>query len=761
MHNRNYVRRFPFLALVAVASLLLAACGGPDIALTGTITDAYTNKPVSSAKVKLGDREATTDAAGKYQLATWDIKETLQIDAGGYETGSVVLADQAQLKQPTAPAVTLDATLRPNTISGVITDDYTGQPVSGAAVKASDSLSATTGADGRYTLAGVPEAFTLSVTAPDHDAGEAQAQRTTSLDLALRPNVLAGTVKDVETGEPVAGATVKAGTASATTGADGSYRLEGVPASATVQVSAPGYAAVEQPAEQTTTLDATLQSNVLTGLITDAYTGKPVAGAAIKAGTASATSGDDGTYRLEGVSGEIDVELSADGYSAVTQTIKKLAPLNVSLRPDVFQGTLVNSATGDPIANATIIATVGLTGTDVAFARIDASKDGSFTLEGIPEQGYVQVLAPGYIKAVVEIKPGEMPSPIKLEPFEVRALYITGAVASAGPDLINQYLDLIDTTELNTIVVDLKSDLRDDLGLVYYDSQAPMVKELGTSVDYIDMPWLLSEIKRRGIYAIARVQLFSHDNALADARPEWAIKDLATGKVYADYPGPGIRYAWLDPTNKNVWDYNVQLAVEAAQMGFDEINFDYIRYPDSGDLSTYSQEYGFSKPTDPANEPEAMFENIVEFMKYAHRAVNGAGAFMSIDIFGRVMLKPSSPISQDIARMAPYTDYICPMPYPSLWWPTYLGFDNPTAYPYEVILGSLQSADPYFEGQRALQRPWLQDHTDPWQGSRVVEYGPKEVRAQIDAVNDFGKASGWMLYDSANTYTEGALRAEP
>jgi protocatechuate 3,4-dioxygenase beta subunit len=761
MFNRNHIPRFLYLALFAVASMLLAACGGPEIALTGTITDAYTNKPVPAATVKIGGSEATTDAAGKYQLAKWSIKNTLEINAGGYETASIPLADQPQLQQPTPPSVTLDATIRPNTLSGTITDDYSGQPVAGAAVKASDTISATTGADGRYTLAGVPESFTISVSAPDHDAGQAQAERTTSLDLALRPDVLAGTVKDAETGEPVAGATITAGDVSSTSGADGTYRLERVPAGATVHVSAPGYATLDQPVERTISWDAVLQSNVLTGLVTDAYTGKPIEGAEVKAGTASTTTGADGNYRLEGVSGNVEVELSAEGYSVVTQTIEKLAPLNVSLRPDVLQGTLVDASTGKPIKNATIIATVGITGTDVAFTRIDDSTDGSFTLEGIPEQGYVQVLAPGYNKAVVEIKTGEMTDPIKLEPFEVRALYITGAVASAGPDLINEYLDLIDTTELNTIVVDLKSDLRDDLGLVYYDSQAPLVKELKTSVDYIDMPGLLAEIKKRGIYAIARIQLFSHDNALADARPEWAIKDRETGKVYADYPGPGIRYAWLDPWNKNVWEYNVQLAVEAANLGFDEVNFDYIRYPDSGNLETYSQTYEFSQPTDPKNDPEAMYNNIVEFMKYAHRAVNGAGAFMSIDIFGRVMLGKSSPISQDIARMAPHTDYICPMPYPSLWWPTYLGFDNPTAHPYEVILGSLKSADPFFEGKRAVQRPWLQDHTDPWQGSRVVEYGPKEVRAQIDAVNEFGKASGWMLYDSANTYTEGALKPEP
>jgi hypothetical protein len=270
----------------------------------------------------------------------------------------------------------------------------------------------------------------------------------------------------------------------------------------------------------------------------------------------------------------------------------------------------------------------------------------------------------------------------------------------------------------------------------------------------------VAECKRRGIYVIARIQLFSHDNALADARPDWAIKDAETGEVYADRPGPGIRYAWLDPWNRNVWEYNIALGVEAAQMGFDEVNYDYIRYPDGSDLETYGQQYIFSQPTDPANNGEAMYANIAEFMKQAHRAVNGAGAFMSVDVFGRVSLKPSLPISQDIARMAQYSDFVAPMIYPSLWWVGYLDFANPTAHPYEVILGTLQSADKHFEGKYALQRPWLQDHTDPWQGSRVVEYGAAEVRAQIDATEDFGKASGWMLYDSAATYTDAALKPE-
>lgn len=689
---RSHMRRLALLPLSVVLAVLLAACGGPDIAITGVVTDTYTGQAVPSATVTLGGSEVTTDSSGKYQFPRWSDKDTLQISASGYEPVSIALAGQPQVAKAAPPSITLDASIRPNTLSGLLGDAYTGEPLAGALVQVSATISATTGSDGRYTLAGVPETFTLTVSAPDHEELRQDLSKQTSFDATLRPNVLSGVITDSYTGKPISGATVKAGDVSAASDAEGRYRIEGVPEDVTLQISAEGYAALSQPVEQTTALDA-------------------------------------------------------------------------KLRPDVLRGALVDSASGAPIKNATVIATATASSSDVAFARIDNSADGQFALEGIPEQGYIQVLAPGYRKALVELKPGSVPEKIELEPFQARALYVTAAIASAGPDVLNEYLDLIDTTELNALVVDLKSDLRDDLGLVYYDSQVPIVKELGTARDYIDIKGLVAEAKKRNIYLIARIQLFSHDNVLADARPEWGVKDLKTGEVYADYPGPGIRYAYLDPTNRNVWDYNIQLGVEAALLGFDEINYDYIRFTDwYGDLSQFKERLGFSRPVDPATDPDAMYQTIVDFMEQTHRAVNGAGAFFSVDVFGRVMIKGSMPIAQDIERMAPHADFICPMPYPSLWWAGYLDLENPTAHPYEVILGTLKNGDRLFAGKRALVRPWLQDHTDPWQGSRVVTYGPKEVRAQIEATDDFGKAAGWMLYDSANAYKGafgGAVKPAP
>jgi hypothetical protein len=682
MSIRTCFRRLPFATLVILVVTLLASCGGPDIPLNGTIVDAYTGKPVAAATINLGGAQQTTDAGGKYQIAQWSEKDTLQVAANGYEPVSIVLAQQPQLAKPTAPAVTLDARLRPNTVSGAIMDAYTGKPLAGAVVKASETLSATTAADGRYTIVGVPESFTLAIQAPDHESVSQNLKQTVSFDTVLRPNTLTGVVTDRYSGQPIAGATVKAGDAlSAKTGTDGKYRLQGVPAKATVDFNADGYAALTQPLEKMTTLDAVL-------------------------------------------------------------------------RPDVLKGTLVDKTTGAPIKNATVIATPTVDTDAVVTKRIDNSSDGAFQLDGVPEQGFIQVLAPGYRKQVIEIKPGSVPGTIKLEPFFSKSLYVTAAVAS-NQDLLMKYFDIIDTTELNAIVIDLKSDLRDDLGLVYYDSQVPIVKELHTSKPYMDLPTILAEAKKRGIYTIARVHIFSHDNILAETKPEWAAKDRSNGGVFADYPGPGIHYDWLDPWNRNVWDYNIQLAVEAAHMGFDEINYDYIRFPSLEFAASDKDRLQLSKPDATSEEK---FANIVEMLKQSQTAINGAGAYLSVDVFGVAAWEPSNLIGQDIGRMGQYTDYVCPMVYPSHFWVGALNFDNPAQHPYEIVLDSLQKGEKQIGDKRALMRPWLQDFTLTWvPKDQIVEYGPSEVRAQIKAVTDFGHAGGWMLYDSANDYTVDAL----
>src|SRR5215216_839677 len=249
----------PRLSLVAVCFALaavLVACGDPDIALNGTIVDAYTGKPIPAATIKLGNNELTTDNGGKFQIAKWTDQDTLQVMAKGYEPITLPLASQPQLAKPTPPAVSIDAKIRPNTISGTISDAYTGKPLAGALVKASAAISATTGADGRYSLSGVPESFTLTVAAQDHESASQSFKRTTSFDTALRPNALTGTITDSLSGKPIAGAAVKAGDATATTGDDGHYRIDNLPENATLQITADGYAALTQPIEKMLTISA-------------------------------------------------------------------------------------------------------------------------------------------------------------------------------------------------------------------------------------------------------------------------------------------------------------------------------------------------------------------------------------------------------------------------------------------------------------------------------------------------------------------------
>ncbi|WP_322510798.1 putative glycoside hydrolase [Chloroflexus sp.] len=683
--------RFWILCVLMIA--MLAGCTAQPVVLTGVVTDAYTGAPLSGVTVAIGEQTLTTDEQGRFQTERWRPEDTVAFQAPAYEPRSLPLADQPGVGQSGVLTVTITTALRPNVLSGVVSDLYTGQPISGAEVRLEGQATsqAVTDAAGKYTLTDVPESFTITVSAPDYAPATETVARVTVLDVRLRPNTLSGVVTNAYTGQPVAGAKVKVGELSVTTGADGRYLLREVPDS-----------------------------------------------------------------------GEITIE--ADGFATATQPFSRTTALDVAIRPNILLGQLIDATTGKPVPNAAIIATETLTSTAVAFTRINDSVEGRFRLPNMPERGFVQVLAPGYAKKVIPIEPGKMPEQIELEPFYVRGIYITAAVASV-PRLVDRFLDLIDRTELNAIVIDIKSDLRDDLGMVYYDSQVPLVRELGLSTPKVDFASILAKAKERGIYTIARVQLFSHDNALSDARPEWSIRLRSTGEVYADYPGPGIRYAYLDPTNQNVWDYNIALAVEAAQMGFDEINFDYIRFPDwLGTREEFRDKLLFSEPIDPVDNPGRMFEVILEFMQRAHYAVNAAGAFMSVDVFGRVVNGPSLTIAQDMTRMGEFTDYICPMPYPSLWWSGLENIAVPVKFPYETLKIAVRNGGRQMIASYAKQRPWLQDHTDPW-APVVVEYGPAEVRAQIDATEEQPEAAaGWLLYDSANIYKgafNGAVRPAP
>ncbi|MFM2309158.1 MAG: hypothetical protein RLY87_1279 [Chloroflexota bacterium] len=666
--------------MLSAALFLITACGSEAIALRGVVRDAYTDAPVPSAIIQIGSSKTMTDANGTYSVDQWLRRQTLSVSMTDYETTSIDLSKRTFPQTLTAADTMVDVVLRPNVIRGVVTDAWSKQPLAGVLIQAGTALSTTTGVDGTYVIAEVPEAFDLTVQLPDYVTQTQQISKKITADIAL-------------------------------------------------------------------------VNSTLSGKVTDQYSGQALAGVAIRAGDVTAVTDAAGAYALKNVTARAEVSFTFDGYAVATVDASSTAALDVVLRPDILKGTLIDATTDKPIKHATILATEALEKSATGMVRIDGT-DGAFTLKGMPEKGFIQVLAPGYRKLVVPIVQGEIPAVMKLEPFQAKAVYITAAVAS-NPRLVTKFFDQIDATELNAIVIDLKSDLRDDLGLVYYDSQVPIVKELGTSSANYDIHAILAEAKKRGIYTIARVHMFSHDNVLAEAKPEWAARDRIKGGIFYDYPTSTIKYAWLDPFNENVWDYNIALSVEAASYGFDEINFDYIRFPslefgaDDGERLAFSQD---------VSSPEIRYNTIKAVLNRAQPAINAAGAFLSVDVFGFVTEGPIDIIGQSLPIMAETTDYICPMVYPSHYGPGYLGFDNPANHPYDVILRTMQMGEKQMVDTRARLRPWLQDFTLIWvPDDQIVQYGDKELRDQIRAVADSGTGAGWLLYSSDNSYTYSAL----
>lgn len=321
-------------------------------------------------------------------------------------------------------------------------------------------------------------------------------------------------------------------------------------------------------------------------------------------------------------------------------------------------------------------------------------------------------------------------------PVNVKGIYLTGWKAGQEKEF-EKLLELADKTEINAMVIDVK----DNNGRMTYRSDLPMVEEIGANSERIpDIDTLLKTLKQRNIYAIARVVAFE-DPILAKNRPEWSIK-TKSGNLWTTRKGLG----WVDPYNRDVWDYIVDIAEEAAQKGFNEIQFDYVRFPSDGNLKNIIY---------PSNDGKSRVETISNFLDYANKRLKPFGVYTSADVFGLVTTAVDDMlIGQTLEELAKHVDYISPMVYPSHYYSGSYGLTNPNGAPYETVYRSLSDAVKRLEkmkGSKAEIRPWLQDFT-----MGLPPYGHREVRAQINATYDVG-LSQWILWNPANNYTVKAL----
>jgi hypothetical protein len=391
-------------------------------------------------------------------------------------------------------------------------------------------------------------------------------------------------------------------------------------------------------------------------------------------------------------------------------------------------GRVVDFFTGKPVKGAFVTLNSDVVLTD---------ENGIFTVNTALSK--LAVRAPGYGRTEQTIVAlDSTPQEIKLIPFTPKALYLSFyGIGDRG--LRESAIKLIEETELNTLVIDVKGDK----GMIPYKSSIPLAAEVGAQriTTVKEMAPLMRSLKEKGIYTIARIVVFK-DNPLALARPDWAIK-TQSGEMWRDREN----LAWVDPFNKEVWDYNINIAMEAAQYGFDEIQFDYVRFPDSSGPR-------FSMPNTEENRVQA----ISGFLMEARRKLTPYNVFLSADIFGYVCWNLNdTKIGQRLEDLVTHLDYLCPMLYPSGFQYGIPGYRNPVANPYEIIYLSLKRAQERTNLPSHRFRPWLQAFRDYAFDGR--NFNDKEIMGEVKAAEGFG-SHGWMLWNPRNYYSSAGLKKE-
>ncbi len=328
------------------------------------------------------------------------------------------------------------------------------------------------------------------------------------------------------------------------------------------------------------------------------------------------------------------------------------------------------------------------------------------------------------------------PEPREKAPAQtVKAVYLTASSANNSAKL-DEIIKLINETELNAVVIDIK----DYTGYILYNSKVPLAAKLGTRRTVLKDPQtIIQKLHDNNIYVIARQTVFQ-DPILAEKKPEWSIQSKAGG-VWRDQKG----LSWVDATLPPVWKYNMDIAKEAIKLGFDEMNFDYIRFPSDGNMSLVKY-----------SSSSAKYKIMGSFYKYVKAELKDEPAWVSYDMFGMVMDAKGTNdlgIGQRLADALGNADYIAPMMYPSHYPPGYAGLKNPAADPATVFATGLSKGAAQFASSTTKLRPWIQAF------NMGAVYDGAKIRAQIDQIEKYSDA-GFMMWNASNRYSKAGLKDE-
>ncbi len=355
---------------------------------------------------------------------------------------------------------------------------------------------------------------------------------------------------------------------------------------------------------------------------------------------------------------------------------------------------------------------------------------GEASLEVMNKDLYVK--AYGYKQKSVKINR----STILLEPFSPKALYLS--FWAAGSDkYMNRILKLAKNTEINTVIVDVKNEYGD----LSYKTDVAYAEMIGAHKNrrIFNIKNFIKRLKDNGLYVIGRVVVFK-DERLASTKPEYALKK-PDGTTWRN----NEKLAWVDPFEEGVHEYVASIAADAASNGFDEINFDYVRFPLKNDLL-------YKKPLNQKNR----VNTISNFLKTANKALLPYNIYTSVDTYGYVCWNANDTrIGHTIESLSQYSDYIAPMLYPSGFGPGILGYKDPTDHPYEIINASINEALRKNDINPLRFRPWLQSFKD--YGFDRKFFRSKEVSAQIKGAQD-AACSGWMLWNPSSRFSQKGLQ---
>jgi hypothetical protein len=329
-------------------------------------------------------------------------------------------------------------------------------------------------------------------------------------------------------------------------------------------------------------------------------------------------------------------------------------------------------------------------------------------------------------------------------PDAVRGIYVTGH--SAGGSRFDSLVKLINDTDLNAMVIDIKDDWGN---LTYIPEETSANHAIGKP--YIqDVKQKLTVMEQHQIYPIARVVVFK-DSVLSKARPDLSFTE--NGQTWQNGRGE----SFVNPFLKEVWDHNVEIAIEAAKLGFQEIQFDYVRFPEGFEKRDQTLTYGMGPYKDmEMDNVQKRVQAVTDFVQYAKEKLEPYNVKVSVDIFGYTATLPEAPgIGQNFSKISEHVDVISSMIYPSHW-TSYFGIAKPDLEPYRLVTeyAKLEKEKLKQLDNPPISRPWIQDFTASYLGKgNYIKYGVPEVEDQIKALNENG-INEFLLWNAGNSYTQ-------